>query len=64
MKITNEKARAYLKEMFQLFDVVEESDSGHEFQPTYISTVRVMHSIKLQEILPALREWAFEEDNK
>lgn len=51
----NIKILSLIKDLFTILDTKEESDSGTLFSPTFISTVRVMHSIKLKKILPSLR---------
>lgn len=43
-----------LERLVSILNSREESDSGNVFQPTYITTCRVMHSIELREILPIL----------
>lgn len=45
-----------VKEFFSILDEQEESDSGRVFSPTFISTVRVVHTIKLQFLLPLMRQ--------
>ena len=52
-----EIAREYLTQFFTLLDTQEESDSGHTFNPTYISCCRVLSIEKLKEILTFLRKW-------
>lgn len=44
-----------VKELFDMLDTIEESDSGRKFKPTNIETCRVMHSIKLKKILPSIK---------
>lgn len=51
-----EDLESLVKELFVLLDTKEESDSGRIFKPTYITSCRVMHSIKLKEILPKIRK--------
>jgi len=45
-----------VKELFKMLDAKEESDNGRVFRPTNIETCRVLHSVKLKEILPKIRE--------
>ena len=45
-----------LRQLFELFDVVEESSNERPFRPTYITSCRVMHTNKLREIMPQLRK--------
>lgn len=45
-----------LREFFEMLDQVEEGSEGGEFHPTTISSCRVMHCIKLDDILPRLKE--------
>jgi len=47
---------ALLRELFNILDTKEESDGGRIFNPTTINTCRVIHSAKLKELLPKLRE--------
>jgi len=49
------EVKELLKELFRMLDCVEESN-GREFHPTNISSCRVMHCAKLDEILPRLKE--------
>jgi len=52
-----EESLIYLvKELFKMLDTVEESDNGRVFRPTNIETCRVLHSVKLKEILPKIRK--------
>ncbi len=57
MKIADEEAKEALREFFAILDVVEETDSGVEFNPVYISSVRVLTTKKLRVLLTKLREW-------
>lgn len=46
-----------LKDMFTIFDAIESNDDGtNEFHPTYITSCRVMDSMRLGTILADLRE--------
>lgn len=56
MNKTISELKELVKELFDMLDTEEESDSGRKYRPTTISTCRVMHSIKLKEILPKIRE--------
>ena len=50
------EVKELLRELFRMLDCVEESNDGQEFHPTNISSCRVMHCAKLDEILPRLKE--------
>ncbi len=56
-----DKLKPLVKELFKLLDSVEETDNGTTFRPTTINTCRVMHTIKLKEILPKIRKLIKEE---
>jgi hypothetical protein len=59
--MTNEeKLQNLVKEFFLILDTVEESDSGKEFHPVYISSCRVMTTKRLNEIFKEMKEivWA------
>ena len=45
-----------LKEFFQILDTVEESESGREFHPVYISSCRVMTTKRLSEIFSEIKK--------
>ena len=44
------------KELMSILNKIEESDSGREFRPTYISSCRILDSTKLNIILPRINE--------
>ena len=44
-----------IKELFSMLDTEEESNEESKFRPTTINTCRVLHTIKLKEILPKIR---------
>lgn len=44
------------KELMDILNKVEESDSGREFHPTYISSVRALDGARLKIILPRIDE--------
>jgi len=50
------KLNALVKEFFAILDEVEESDSGREFHPVYISSCRVMKTQRISEIFKAMKE--------
>lgn len=60
MNQSNEHAR--LKELtvefFKILDIVEESDSGKVFHPTFISCCRALTGPKLSAILKEMKELA------
>ena len=45
-----------VKELLEIFDTIEESDSGLMFHPVQISSCRVMLSKRVNEILVKLKE--------
>lgn len=49
--------------MFEIFDTVETSDSGRDFKPTYISSVRVWDAHRLGKLLPKMKELSKREVN-
>lgn len=50
------KLKELVKELFDMFDVVEVSNSGREFHPTGIQTCRVQHQIRLEKIIPEIKK--------
>ena len=44
------------KKSFEILDIKEESDSGREFSPVFISCCRVHLNEELSEILPRMKE--------
>lgn len=44
-----------VKEFLSILDIVEESDSGRQFRPTYISSVRCMDGKRIGEILEDMK---------
>lgn len=56
--IGDKKAKEYIREFFKILDTQEESDGGIMFYPVYISSCRIMTTVRLQEILTELKEWA------
>jgi hypothetical protein len=51
-----------VKSLFKILDSREESDSGRVFNPTYISSCRVLHSKQLEILLPKMRELIMKEE--
>ena len=52
-----EELKKLVKQLFEEFlDVVEESDSGTEFHPTTISTVRCLQIGPLNKLMDRMRE--------
>ena len=45
-----------LNQLFKMLESVEESDNGYEFHPTVIRSCRVEHNMKLNDILPKIKE--------
>ena len=45
-----------VKEFFAILDEVEESDSGREFHPVYVSSCRVMKTKRLDEIFTEMKK--------
>lgn len=57
MSLTS-KAQAYdvlVRELFVLLDKTEETDVGHVFHPTRISSCRAMDVEKLEQVLKGLK---------
>ena len=48
------------RELFDMLDSYEVSDSGREFRPTTIQSCRVMDCAKLAKILPEMKKLSFE----
>ena len=51
----NEDLKQLVKEFLHILDIVEESDGGRVFRPTFISSVRALDSARLDEILSKMR---------
>ena len=45
-----------VSQLFKMLESVEESDNGYEFHPTVIRSCRVEHNVKLNDILPKIKE--------
>ena len=45
-----------LTEFFQILNTVEETDSGREFHPVYISSCRVMKTKRVIEIISEIKD--------
>jgi hypothetical protein len=43
-----------VRELLDMLETVEESDSGSTFHPTTIQTCRCMHAAKLDKIMPQI----------
>ena len=56
---TIEAKEAVAKFLYYL-EIVEESDSGNEFHPNFISSCRVMDGVAMNKLLKQLKEWAHE----
>jgi hypothetical protein len=57
---TEEQLKALVRDFFAVLDIVEESDSGRIFHPTYISSSRTMDAIRLDKILKQMKEFTKE----
>ena len=53
---TEEELKALVRDFFAVLDIVEESDSGRIFHPTYISSARTTDAIRLDKILNRMKE--------
>lgn len=49
-----------VREFFKHLDTIEESDSGRKFHSTSISSCRTMTLLRLEEILPKMKQLAQE----
>jgi len=52
----------YLREFFEILDLVEETDSGEKFHPTSIHSSRTSHVERLSVILPRMRQYINDEE--
>jgi len=58
---SNNELKLLVKELFDDYlDLVEETDSGRQFNPIYISCVRAMKSQPLSKLLKRMRELSHE----
>lgn len=55
--MTNEEAKQAVAKLFYYLDTVEESDSGNEFHPNFISSCRVLDGAGMRDVLATLRQW-------
>ncbi len=53
---TDTELKLLTKKLFQILDTKEESDSGREFSPVFISCCRAHLNEELNEILPRMKE--------
>lgn len=53
-----------VRELFEILDCVETTDSGREFKPTTINSCRILHTEKLRKLLPKMKELAFKRKRK
>ena len=51
----NDDLKTLVLRMFEILDIVEESDSGREFHPTTISSCRAGDAAKLELILERMK---------
>jgi len=59
------KLEQLVKEFFEILGTVEESDSGKEFHPVFISSCRVMKTKRLGEIFKEMKNIiGYKEDEK
>ena len=45
-----------ISEFFSILETTEESDSGKEFHPVYISSCRVMKTKRIEEIISEIKK--------
>ena len=57
---TGSRLAELCRDLFDMLDACEVSDSGREFHPTTIQSCRAMHCAKLAEILPEMKKLSFE----
>jgi hypothetical protein len=55
--MTTEEAKAAVAKLFYYLDIVEESDSGNDFHPNFISSCRVMDGVAMEKLLKQLKQW-------
>lgn len=53
---SNKELKTLVKRLFQILDTKEESDSGREFSPVFISCCRAHLNEELNKILPRMKE--------
>lgn len=54
----NTQLKTLTKRFFQIIDTKEQSDSGQEFSPVFISCCRVVLGQELNEVLSKMKELA------
>ena len=52
----NEELKQLVRELFAILETEEESDEGLTFHPTIIRSCRCMHTARLEELMPRLKE--------
>ena len=57
MIIQNDEIKSIIKEFFEILETREESDSGKEFNPMYISSCQIMKTKRINEIFEKLKDW-------
>lgn len=57
-KTPSQELKLLTKRFFEILDVKEESDSGREFSPVFISCCRVLLGEELKKILARMKELA------
>lgn len=58
--MTTAEAKAAVAKLFYYLDIVEESDSGNEFHPNFISSCRTMDGVAMNNLLKQLKQWSQE----
>ena len=58
---TYTELRTLTKRFFEILDAKEESDSGKEFSPVFISCCRALLGEELKKILPRMKELSNDE---
>lgn len=51
----NEDLQDLVRRMFAILDIVEESDSGREFKPTYVASCRAGDAAQLEVIFERMK---------
>lgn len=56
----HERLKKLVKDFFRILEIREESSNGNVFSPVFISSVRVMLTKELSQILPEMKRLANE----
>jgi len=51
----SDSLKELVKGFFEILDKVEESDNGKLFKPNYITSARVIDTVRLRDLLAAMR---------